>query len=265
MTTPEVLTGTVKWFNAEKGYGFITIADRGDIFVPLRGLAEGRTTLSAGEPVYFNVRQAPKGLEAANVRVGAPPAPPKPAPPSMALSDPAQPATVKLRVVGRPTAAQPLGRPGQSPSVVAFTLEAGEEQAAALPKGLPPVRDVTTFLVLVSIKHWRQVTTALDADPDDPLVVDGYGSIDPLAPGMITLRATSLATEALLRSRWPAQAAARAEPETPDDAAPDGDEKQEEVEGMLPPIHPPPEEKREEAERATPLTLPPDDGEGKRE
>jgi hypothetical protein len=165
----------------------------------------------------------------------------------MALPDPALPATVKLRVVGRPAAAQPLGRPGQSPSVVAFTLEAGEEQAATLPKGLPPVRDVTTFLVLVSIKHWRQVTAALEADPGDPLVVDGYGSIDPLAPGMITLRATSLATEALLRSRWPTQVAARAKPEAPDDAAPDDEEKQ------------------EEAERAISLKLPPDDGEEKGE
>src|SRR5687768_14457298 len=134
----EILTGTVKWFSAEKGYGFITTADRGDIFVPLRGLAEGRTTLAAGEPVYFSVRQTPKGMEAADVHAGAPPPPPKPAQPSMTLSDPAQPATVKLRVVGRPAAAQLLGRPGQSPSMVAFTLDAGEEQAALVPKSLPP-------------------------------------------------------------------------------------------------------------------------------
>src|SRR5258705_8548626 len=90
MSNPELVTGTVKWFNAEKGFGFISTADHGDVFVHLRALAEGRTTLTAGEPVYFNLRPTEKGAEAANVRPGAPP-PPKPALPTVDLPTPAVP------------------------------------------------------------------------------------------------------------------------------------------------------------------------------
>src|SRR6185295_17168617 len=54
---PEVVTGAVKWFNTEKGYGFITTDDRGDVFVHQSVLAEGRAALSSGERVYFGVRE----------------------------------------------------------------------------------------------------------------------------------------------------------------------------------------------------------------
>ncbi|MDQ2999011.1 MAG: cold shock domain-containing protein, partial [Chloroflexota bacterium] len=74
-----MITGTVKWFNAEKGFGFISSADHGDVFVHLRALAEGQKTLTVGEQVHFHLRQTEKGAEAANVRVGAPSPPPKPA------------------------------------------------------------------------------------------------------------------------------------------------------------------------------------------
>jgi CspA family cold shock protein len=206
MTMAEILTGTVKWFNAEKGYGFITTADRGDLFVHLRALGEGRTSLDAGALVYFTLHETPKGVEAANVKVGTPPPPPKPALPTVELPTGAAPASSNLRLTGRPAAVQPLGRPGQAPSLFAFALDVSAELSLAMPKALPASGGATACLVLVSAKHWRRVAAALEADPEDALVIDGYAALDPLAPGMITVRATSVATLAQLSARRAAQA-----------------------------------------------------------
>lgn len=62
-------TGTVKWFNEEKGFGFITQANGGkDVFVHYRAIAsEGFKSLAEGQQVEFVVEQGPKGLQAANV------------------------------------------------------------------------------------------------------------------------------------------------------------------------------------------------------
>ncbi|MGN1413445.1 MAG: cold-shock protein [Anaerovoracaceae bacterium] len=67
-------TGTVKWFNAEKGYGFITDEANGnDLFVHFSAInAEGYKTLSEGQNVSFDVEQDPKNadkLRAVNVTV----------------------------------------------------------------------------------------------------------------------------------------------------------------------------------------------------
>lgn len=64
-------TGTVKWFNEEKGFGFISQADGGkDVFVHYRSIAsEGYRSLTEGQQVEFNVEQGQKGLQAANVKV----------------------------------------------------------------------------------------------------------------------------------------------------------------------------------------------------
>jgi CspA family cold shock protein len=60
--------GTVKWFNASKGYGFIQREQGGDIFVHHTAIqAEGFRTLNEGDPVEFEVTQGPKGLQASNV------------------------------------------------------------------------------------------------------------------------------------------------------------------------------------------------------
>ncbi|MDQ7016101.1 MAG: cold-shock protein [Gammaproteobacteria bacterium] len=63
------VTGTVKWFNEEKGYGFISQDDGGaDVFVHFRAISgEGFKTLAEGQKVTFEVEQGPKGLQAANV------------------------------------------------------------------------------------------------------------------------------------------------------------------------------------------------------
>jgi len=65
------LQGRVKWFNAEKGYGFIERDDgQGDVFVHFSAInAEGYRTLEEGQIVTFEVMEDPKGLRAANVTV----------------------------------------------------------------------------------------------------------------------------------------------------------------------------------------------------
>ena len=63
-------TGTVKWFNAEKGYGFISQPDGGaDVFVHHSAIQmTGYRSLQEGQAVEFEVQQGNKGLQAANVR-----------------------------------------------------------------------------------------------------------------------------------------------------------------------------------------------------
>jgi len=62
-------TGTVKWFNPSKGYGFITRAEGEDVFVHFSAIeAEGFRTLHEGEQVEFAVERTPKGLHAVRVR-----------------------------------------------------------------------------------------------------------------------------------------------------------------------------------------------------
>ncbi len=61
-------TGTVKWFNGSKGYGFITREEGDDVFVHYRNIeGEGFKSLEDGDKVQFNVEQGAKGLQAANV------------------------------------------------------------------------------------------------------------------------------------------------------------------------------------------------------
>jgi cold shock protein len=64
-------TGTVKWFNSEKGYGFITPADGGnDLFVHFSEIqGDGYKSLEEGANVQYEPRQGDKGMQATNVVV----------------------------------------------------------------------------------------------------------------------------------------------------------------------------------------------------
>jgi CspA family cold shock protein len=64
----ERVTGTVKWFNAGKGYGFIEREGGPDVFVHYSAIqADGFRELQEGQQVEFSIEQGPKGLQAANV------------------------------------------------------------------------------------------------------------------------------------------------------------------------------------------------------
>ncbi len=62
-------TGTVKWFNNSKGFGFIAPEDGGkDVFVHYSAIqSDGYKTLAEGQPVSYDTEQGPKGLQAVNV------------------------------------------------------------------------------------------------------------------------------------------------------------------------------------------------------
>ena len=62
------MTGKVKWFNAEKGYGFIEREEGDDVFVHFSAIqADGFKTLEEGQAVEFDVVEGPRGEQAANV------------------------------------------------------------------------------------------------------------------------------------------------------------------------------------------------------
>lgn len=61
-------TGTVKWFNAEKGFGFIEVEEGNDVFVHFSAIVgEGFKTLDEGQSVEFEIVEGDRGPQAANV------------------------------------------------------------------------------------------------------------------------------------------------------------------------------------------------------
>ena len=61
--------GTVKWFNPDKGYGFIAVDGGKDVFVHFSAIqSDGFRSLKEGQAVQFTVEKGPKGLQATNVQ-----------------------------------------------------------------------------------------------------------------------------------------------------------------------------------------------------
>ena len=66
----ERITGTVKWFNGGKGYGFISREGGEDVFVHFSAISgSGYRNLEEGQKVEFSIEKGPKGLQASNVNV----------------------------------------------------------------------------------------------------------------------------------------------------------------------------------------------------
>ena len=62
------MTGTVKWFNAEKGYGFISVEDGDDVFAHFSAIqSDGFKTLEERQKVNFDIVQGARGPQAANI------------------------------------------------------------------------------------------------------------------------------------------------------------------------------------------------------
>ena len=60
--------GTVKWFNADKGFGFITGEDGNDVFAHFSAIqSDGFKTLDEGQAVTFDTEEGPRGLQASNI------------------------------------------------------------------------------------------------------------------------------------------------------------------------------------------------------
>ncbi|GAB4206129.1 MAG: hypothetical protein OHK0022_32880 [Roseiflexaceae bacterium] len=238
MTEPTT-RGTVKWFNSEKGFGFIATAQHGELFVHVSQIPSG-TILEPGTVVTCGVREGRRGLEATNVRVvGAPPRasgpaaarggpagrPARPAatttPAPAKAAAPPGPSSVKITLIGRPKEVRPLAAPGQTPPpCYALVMDTNLDKQPPLPKGVPPINTATTYLVIVSGKQWRKVAQALADDADDRVVIEGYGGLDPLAPKMITIRATAVNSTALQRAKRAAATGGQEQSDAADEAQP---------------------------------------------
>ncbi|GAB4447262.1 MAG: hypothetical protein Kow0031_29820 [Anaerolineae bacterium] len=103
---------------------------------------------------------------------------------------------VKLTLIGRP------GKVIEKDTMVMTTMQSGK--APSLPKGLPALPPKpTTYLVFIAKKQWRKVREAIETDPADKLIIEGYPALNPrIGGGTMCLYAQSVTTTALQRAKW---------------------------------------------------------------
>ena len=102
--------------------------------------------------------------------------------------------SVKINLIGRPGTVQ------KQSTFVGFTLNSATHEAPAMPKGLPPLKGTTKYLVLAAIKQWDKVEAALSKDKEDKLYIEGYTTIQENFAGIV-VQATTMNTLGLMRSR----------------------------------------------------------------
>jgi len=174
----------------------LTPADRADIFPP-KSARTGRTMAGTAPPTTTPVPLTP-------------PTPPMTAALAPAWTDDDDRAinqhlhdetgratTVKITIVGRPGTVLDRGQ------VIVLSLR--QDTAPALPKGLPEPATGTRYALLIAAKQWAKVAAALDADPEDALIAEGYPSLDPRFPQGIAVHATSVTTKRMQAAKRAAQ------------------------------------------------------------
>jgi hypothetical protein len=102
--------------------------------------------------------------------------------------------SVKLTLIGRPGTVQ------KQTTFVGFTLTSATHQMPPPPKGLPPLKGTTKYLVLAATKQWDKVEAALSLDKEDKLYIEGYPTIQEGFAGIV-VQATTLNTLGLMRAR----------------------------------------------------------------
>ena len=102
--------------------------------------------------------------------------------------------SVKITLIGRPGTVQ------KQATFVGFTLNSSTHQMPPPPKGLPPLKGTTKYLVLAAIKHWDKVEPALSKNKEDKLIIEGYTTLQEGFAGIV-VQATTLSTQALMRAK----------------------------------------------------------------
>ena len=102
--------------------------------------------------------------------------------------------SVKITLIGRPGTVQ------KQATFVGFTLNSATHQMPPPPKGLPPLKGTTKYLVLAAMKQWDKVEPALSRDKEDKLFIEGYPTIQEGFAGVV-VQATTLNTLWLMRAR----------------------------------------------------------------
>jgi hypothetical protein len=177
----------------------------GGVFFSLVRTAEA---VSREDKAYIFSRHGGRPVQAGGAGASAPSPPPLPPPAAWTDDDYrainqhvhdeiGRATTVKITVIGRPSKVLDRGQ------VIVLSLR--QDTAPTLPKGLPDPATGTRYALLIATKQWAKVAEALEADPEDALIAEGYPSLDPRFPQGVTVHATSVTTKRMQVAKRAAQ------------------------------------------------------------